>query len=140
MSRSKDKGTRWESALVEALRRHGAPGAERRALAGVADKGDLAGVVGVVIEAKAENRHDLPGWLRELVAEMNNDGADIGLVWAKAVGKTSPLDGYVILPPIVALRLLSRAGYLDPETTWNPDETVRPAPACPTCGHELDAA
>ncbi len=130
MSRSKDKGTAWETETVRVLRDHGAPGAERRALHGNADRGDIAGVVGVVIEDKAEAHQDLAGWTRELLAEMANDGADIGLVWAKRVGKTSALDGYMILPPIVGLRLLARAGSLAPETDWKPAETVEPpAPA-----------
>lgn len=130
MSRSKDKGTAWETETVRVLRDHGAPGAERRALHGNADRGDIAGVVGVVIEDKAEAHQDLAGWLRELLAEMANDGADIGLVWAKRVGKAGGLDGYMVLPPIVGLRLLARAGYLAPETDWKPAETVAP-PATP---------
>lgn len=118
MSRSKDKGTAWETETVRVLRQHGAPQAERRALHGVADRGDVAGIVGVVIEDKAEAHQDLAGWTAELVAEMTNDGADIGLVWAKRVGRTAGLDGYVLMPPIVALRLLARAGYTQPEPEW----------------------
>lgn len=118
MSRSKDKGTKWETALAAALMAHGAPSAERRTLQGAGDRGDLSGVPGVVFEAKAEARQDLAGWTAELLAEMANDGSDIGLVWAKRVGKASALDGYMIVPPIVGLRLLARAGYLDPEDRW----------------------
>lgn len=118
MSKSKDKGTAWETETVRVLQRHGAPFAERRALHGITDRGDITGLSGVVIEDKAEARQNIPGWLAELQAEMTNDGADLGLVWAKRVGRTSALDGYMILPPIVGLRLLAQAGYLDPEDLW----------------------
>lgn len=107
MSAAKRKGTAWESAIVRALREHGHPHAERRALGGAQDRGDIAGLPGVVIEAKAAQRLDLAGWTREVEAEMHNDGADIGAIWHKRRGKTSPLDGYVTMPGHVFIRLLA---------------------------------
>lgn len=126
MSRSKAKGTSFESAIVDYLRVRGAPHVERRALAGTADRGDIAGIPGVVIEAKAEAKQDLAGWIGELLAEMVNDGAEIGAVWAKRVGKTSPGSGYIIMPPAVFIRLLALAQLIDdvPEPT-DPAATVR---------------
>ncbi|MFE7659660.1 hypothetical protein [Streptomyces celluloflavus] len=107
MSAAKRKGTAWESAIVRALREHGHPHAERRALGGAADRGDVAGLPGVVIEAKASTHLELASWIAELDAEMANDGADLGAVWHKRRGKSSPLDGYVTMPGHVFLRLLA---------------------------------
>lgn len=112
MVRPRKKGTAWETAIVSYLRAHGAPHAERRALGGARDRGDIAGLPGIVIEAKAATRVDLAGWLAEAEAERCNDHADIAIVWAKRVGKTSPDHGYIVTTPASLLRLLAAAGYL----------------------------
>jgi hypothetical protein len=108
---SKDRGTRWESAIVDTLRAHWNPRIERRAPAGNADKGDIAGVyaqgVPIVIEAKSVAKLNLAGWVAEAEAEALNAGAPIGVVWAKRVGKASPLDGYVVMSGDTFLELLA---------------------------------
>ena len=53
MSRSKARGTAWETAIVDYLRTVGAIHAERRALNGAKARGALAGLPGVVVEAKS---------------------------------------------------------------------------------------
>ncbi len=106
MNRSKNKGTSWESAIVTTLRANGFPGAERRALSGALDRGDIAGVIGWVIEAKAVKTYDIAGWLKEAEIERKNDGAEYGVVWAKSRGKTSPLDGFVVMNGATFLWLL----------------------------------
>lgn len=111
MSASKRKGTAWESAIVDYLRGAGWRHAERRATAGAHDRGDVAGLPGVVIEAKNEARIDLPGWLREAEAERVNDGADIGVVWAKRRGSASAALGYVVMTGEQFVTLLRSAGY-----------------------------
>lgn len=110
-NRSKAKGTKHESSIVDVLRAFGWPHAERRTLGGVNDRGDIAGLIGVVIEAKATARPDIPGWLRELDVEIANDGAATGAVWAKAVGKAHAKDGYIVMRPAAWLALLKEAGY-----------------------------
>lgn len=112
MSKSKRKGTGWESAIVAYLRAGGVPMAERRALAGRADRGDVAGIPGVVIEAKAERAVDLAGWLTEAHQERDNDGAAIGVVWAKRRLKAQPADGYVVMDGQTFVQLLRAAGYI----------------------------
>lgn len=112
MSRSKQKGTAWESAIVTHLRENGAPHAERRALAGNSDRGDIAGIPAVVIEAKSAARVELAAWLDEAQKERANDGAEIGLVWFKRRGKTSPGAGFVLMDGDTLLTLLRAAGYL----------------------------
>ena len=53
-NRSKDTGTNAETAVATYLRSTGYfPNAERRALAGAYDRGDLTGIGDLVIEVKA---------------------------------------------------------------------------------------
>ncbi|MGH3502972.1 MAG: hypothetical protein ACRDQA_19075, partial [Nocardioidaceae bacterium] len=80
---SRRKGTAWESAIVDYLRTQGWPYSERRALNGCNDRGDIAGIPGVVIEAKNAKTVTLGAWLDEAAIERTNDGADIGVVWVK---------------------------------------------------------
>ena len=110
-NKSKARGTRHESSIVEVLAASGWPHAERRTLNGAFDRGDIAGIIGVVIEAKATAKANIPGWLRELDVEMVNDGAATGAVWAKSVGKAHAEDGYIVMRPATWLALLKEAGY-----------------------------
>lgn len=114
MSASKRKGTSWESAIVDFLRERGVPYAERRALAGTQDRGDIAGIPGVVIEAKSAARHEPAKWIDEAEAERVNDGAAVGVVWFKRRGKTSPGAGFVLMTGEQLVALLVAAGYVGP--------------------------
>lgn len=114
MSASKRKGTAWESAIVDYLRASGVPHAERRALAGSKDRGDVAGVPGVVFEAKSAARVELAAWLDEAAAEAVNDGADLGVVWFKRRGKASAGAGFVLMDGATLVQLLRAAGYIAP--------------------------
>src|SRR5690348_16916994 len=120
MSRNRAKGTSWESKIIEFLRERGWPHAERRALGGNNDRGDVAGVVGVVIEAKSCNRLELAAWLDEAEAERANDRADLGVAWIKRRGKTSAAHGYVVMDGDTFTWLLRAAGYGKPIA---PEET-----------------
>jgi hypothetical protein len=97
MSKSRAKGTKAETAIVNYLRANGFPHAERRALAGSADKGDIAGVPGVVIEAKDCVRAELAAWADEAAQEAVNAGAPVGAVWFKRRGTTDPGRWFVLL-------------------------------------------
>lgn len=97
MGAGKDRGTRWETAVVNYLHAHGFPHVERRALTGNRDRGDIAGIVGVCIECKSTNRFDLAGWIAEATTEGRNADADVAVVWAKRPGRASPADGYVVM-------------------------------------------
>jgi hypothetical protein len=108
---SKQRGTRWESRIVDYLREHGWPHAERRTLNGNKDRGDISGLIGVVIEAKDQARHSLAEWLDEAQQERANANADIGVVWAHRRGKASPAHGYVLMTGEDFTRLLKSAGY-----------------------------
>lgn len=111
-NRSKDKGTGWETSIVGYLVGAGVVNAERRALCGGSDRGDIAGLPGVVIEAKNAAKVELAGWLDEANRERDNDGADIGVVWFKRRGKTSPGAGFVLMDGSTLVKLLRAAGYI----------------------------
>ena len=106
MSASKQKGTAAETAVVRYLQANGFPYSERRTLAGVNDKGDIAGLPGVVLEVKNCKRMELAGWLDELEVEMKNAGAYIGAVVHKRRGTTDPGQWFATLPFSVLVDLL----------------------------------
>jgi hypothetical protein len=81
------------------------------------DRGDIAGIPGVVIECKNERAVALAAYADETAAEAANDSAPIGLAWIKRRGKASPASGYVLLDGNTLIRLLADAGYIAKETT-----------------------
>jgi len=111
VSRSRARGTAWEREVVEALRRHGFGRAERRALAGARDLGDVTGIPGVVIEAKNAKTIALAAWLDEANVERANDHADLGVVWFKRRGRVSAEEGFVTMDGATFMVLLAAAGY-----------------------------
>ncbi len=111
MSRSKATGTAWETRVVQYLRECGWPQAERRALSGAQDKGDLLGIPGLVIEAKACTKHSLAEWLDEATVERDNANARHGVVWFKRRGYTSPGRAFVLMDGETFTNLLAEAGY-----------------------------
>lgn len=101
MSASKAKGTAVETAVVRYLQANGFPAAERRALHGAADRGDISGIPGIAVEVKAVARPAYPQWLREAAKEAANADVPFGVVIHKpvGVGRDNPADF------VVALRL-----------------------------------
>jgi Holliday junction resolvase len=83
VNRPKIKGTAFETDVVRYLQAHGFEAAERRALSGTQDKGDVAGIPGVVIECKNHKTIDLGSWMTELEREQTRASAHLGLVVAK---------------------------------------------------------
>lgn len=85
-NKSKAIGTRGETAVVRALRDLGFPGAERRALAGSMDLGDILicpGIIGEVKWGKAArtaSMGDVAWWWRETERERMHANAAIGLL------------------------------------------------------------
>lgn len=112
MTPSHAKGTKAESDVVTYLKEFW-PYAERRALQGTRDRGDIAGVPGVVWEVKAGSRLEIPRWLAETDVEVVNDGADFGIlvVKPKGVGSTRTGDWWAITTVSHAARLLKLAGF-----------------------------
>ena len=93
---SKAKGTAAETAIVKYLREHGHPFAERRALAGNKDKGDIA-LPGIVVEVKDCVRLELAKWVAEANQEAANAEVPVGVCWFKRKGTTDPGRWYVLM-------------------------------------------
>jgi hypothetical protein len=111
MNRSKIKGTSAETAVVNYMRGEGFPHVERRALAGNSDRGDLAGVPGLVVEIKNCAKTELAAWVDEARIEQTNDRADLGVVWHKRRGKGSPADWFVTMSGAQFADILRQLGY-----------------------------
>lgn len=110
MSKARQKGTAAEVAVVKYLIDRGYKWAERRALAGINDKGDIAGVPGVVFEVKDCKTVELGKWVDELKAEMANAGTTLGTVVRKRKGTMDCGEWFAILPFRLYIDLLQRQG------------------------------
>ena len=92
MSRSGDIGTKTAESVVRVMRANGWPDAERSALHGAKDRGDLTGIGLVCVEVKgghtAEQASDgqVLAWMAELDTECVNKGADLGVLVMKRKG------------------------------------------------------
>lgn len=113
MSKSKRKGTSAESALVVYLQDNGFPNAERRALTGANDKGDVSGTGDLVWECKNHKTYKLSQWISEAQVECANADADLGIVVIKpvGVGLTSQSKWWAMVELADMVELLKRAGY-----------------------------
>lgn len=103
MSKSKAKGTLFERQVVEYLQANGFPQAERRALAGSNDRGDVSGIDGWVLEVKNHARMELAEWMDEAWREAANAGSSAPghTVDAAVIHKrrmTSTAGSYVTIP------------------------------------------
>jgi hypothetical protein len=125
MTRSKDIGTRAESAVVAYLRAHGWPTAERRALAGAADLGDIVGTPGLVWEIKGGYKAETAGdgivasWLLETESERINARADVGVLVMKQRAYGPKRAGFWS-----AAMTVGTAAQLLEATTWPPEDAT----------------
>ena len=95
MSKSKAKGTAWETAIVGALRTRGFV-CRRKVLAGKEDTGDIEiDGIPVIIEAKNCNAMSLAGWVHEANEEAKHAKVNWGVVWHHRKGRAFPEDAYV---------------------------------------------
>lgn len=111
MSKAKQKGTAAESAVVKFLQENGFIYAERRALHGTVDKGDITGCGPIVFEVKDHAKLTLSEWVKELEVEIANAKASTGSVVAKRRGKGNAGEWYAIMPFSRLVALLKEAGY-----------------------------
>lgn len=86
MSKARAKGTFAESMVVRYLQSTYWPYAERRALSGGQDKGDITGTPGLAWEVKSAKTLCVPAWLRETEAERVNAKADYATLVIKPTG------------------------------------------------------
>jgi len=111
MSKAKQKGTKAETDVVMWLKAEGWVHAERRALSGNLDKGDINMGAPVVIEVKDHKTITLSEWMKELKVEMGNANVTMGAVIAKKRGTMQVGDWYAVMPAYVFADLLKEAGY-----------------------------
>lgn len=83
MGANQRKGSAWEQTICDYLVANGFPYAERRVMGGTNDRGDIAGVPSVMIEAKNTQRLDLSGWMDEVRDEKANAKAQVGVAVVK---------------------------------------------------------
>lgn len=114
VNKSKAKGTGWETAIVRYLLAEGLAGAERRALYGTDDRGDIAGLIDWVISAKNCKATTLAKWVDDVQLQQANAGASNSAVWHHRRGRASPADAFVTITGSQFTRLLRAAGYLPP--------------------------
>lgn len=87
MSKSRAKGTSFETAVVNYLRERGLTGAVRTGSAAYGD-GDITGIPGIVIENKDQARMDLSGWLNQATKSADRRGkSELPIVVHKRRGK-----------------------------------------------------
>ena len=97
MSKARQKGTAFETLIVNYLKKKGYPHAERRAMTGAQDKGDISFDRRFVLECKDHKTLNLSGWLKEALTESLNAGAEFPVVVAKRRGYGDPGDQYVVM-------------------------------------------
>jgi Holliday junction resolvase len=101
-NKPKQKGTAAETAVVRYLRANGFPQADRAALHGSQDTGDITGIPDTVIEVKNCKQLQLNQWLEELRCEFYTArklrGAWWGGLWVKKYGSTNPGNWPVYIP------------------------------------------
>jgi len=113
MSKSKAKGTSAETAVVNYLKDKWNIPAERRALTGAFDKGDISGISDVVFEIKNHKTMVLGQWMEELKVEVTNANAETGVVVHKRKGTTDVSEWCASMPFWMYMYLLKHAGYID---------------------------
>lgn len=121
MSRQKQKGTAFESAIVDYLKDKLCDDKiERRALNGTRDRGDISGVtfcgLRMVLECKNENRMRLAEYMREAETEAANDNAHYYAVIHKKRGtgiSTAQTIGqqYVTMPLHIFASIIEKSGW-----------------------------
>jgi len=111
MSASKQKGTAAETAVVRWFQDHGWPRAERRALSGAYDMGDINLEPGIVVEVKNTKTITLAEFVAETERERINANAEFGMCVIKKRGTTDPGQFYAVTSLDQMAWLLRAAGY-----------------------------
>ena len=110
MNPSRAKGTAWANKIVEFWHERGRPDVERRDTNGAFDRGDIAGIRGVCIEAKNEKTNTWASYVDEAEVEGRNADAKVAVAWVHRRGKASAADGYVVMTGRQFADLLEMAG------------------------------
>lgn len=101
-------GYQWEHDIVDLLREMGYPHAERRRAGAASDRGDVAGIPGVVIECKNHKLITLGVWMKGLIAKQRNDNGSLGVLFIKRK-QASTRQSYAVMTVEQAVVLLRAA-------------------------------
>jgi Holliday junction resolvase len=131
MNKAKQKGTSFETEIVNYLKKQGFRNARRNALTGSADTGDIHGVMAqrgeffateLVIQCKNQRRFDLSGWLtaakeqafNHSVRRLSEGVGAFPMLVVKRAGFGSANTGkhYVVMELEDAVSLLKESGYV----------------------------
>lgn len=104
---AKAKGTAWESAIVDLLRKRHNPKARRNVQMGAKDIGDIDGYYLHALEAKAEKTITLSDYIAQANREAIHAGQPFGCAVVKRRMK-SVQDGYVVRDLATDVRLMNR--------------------------------
>ena len=96
-SSQKRKGSRAELDVVKYLRTRGIK-ADRIQAGTHADKGDVTGWPGVVIEVKDRQQHNWAEYFRQLAAQIVNANAYTGVIICKRPGLTDVGEWMAVMP------------------------------------------
>lgn len=127
MSKSRAKGTAAETLVVKYLQSTYWPHAERRALAGGQDKGDITGTPGLAWEVKSAKTLCVPAWLRETEAERVNAKADYATLVIKpeGVGGTRVGQFYALMGRGFFGDMMQERPFSQWDRTYSFDTTIR---------------
>lgn len=110
LQNNKAKGARYERDVCEMLTEELGQPVERRRLEGQLDRGDVAGIPGLIIECKNEKAWKVWQWLREAKREaavetIRSGKPALGVVFKRQVGFPDPADSAVLMdvPTFLAL-------------------------------------
>lgn len=124
------KGTMAETATVHYLNEHGWPYAERRALKGMFDQGDVTGTPGLCWEVKYANGGiRMKSWVEQTEVERLNSGSDHGILVIKPLsrGARSVASWYAVMVAEGHNELIGQARTYD--------QMFMPAPFTYTAGN-----
>ena len=118
-NRAKQKGTSFETLIVNYLHNKGFVKASRTTLKGSGDTGDINGIFNfcaerhLAIQCKNQRRFDLSGWLDATVAQAARLGKSLPALVVKRAGKGEKAlgDTYVVMRLDDFVTLLSEGGY-----------------------------
>jgi hypothetical protein len=94
---AKQNGTEAETRVAEFLRPY-FPEIRRLAPAGIADTGDLGGIVGLTVQVKAQHQLKLAAWVDQAATQAQRAGTDHYVVVHRRWGKGNPGQWYVTMP------------------------------------------
>jgi hypothetical protein len=110
-NRMKQKGDRFERAVVAAMRVNGFPHVERTRAGWDDDRGDVTGAPGLVVQAKDVAAKSWGPWLQSLQAQVVNARADHGVLVVKRRGDSDAGSALAVMRFDHWLRLARAAGY-----------------------------